>query len=1027
MAVSSKNPFPAEGPMAKKHIFRGIFFGVWTLLLLAALLLCPAYLIGASEESSSSQMSKNGFYTLTKKGELFSLRASGADIRAILHDLSRETGIPIAVEPNFKAKISVNLCDAPMEKLIKTLAENWGIVYVRSSLDGSLQGRIQKVTVARTQAKDDIRNKPEEQPPSLPAQNDHLPDARPIVTPDTVGSNGNNLPDQNIKPEKFRADQLAIKFDGKLSDAEIQSIVNQAGLSIKQHIAAINYYILSIPSEKSVSTLRHQFETMQGVTVAEPNYIIPLQFIPNDIHFDKQWALNNTGQTGGLPEADISALDAWGLGPATSDVIIAIIDTGVDYMHEDLNGNFWHNSSEVPDNGLDDDGNGFVDDYRGWDFVNNSNKVVDLHGHGTQVAGIIGAIVDNGAGISGLSHNCRLMPVRAGYKNAIGDAVLESVDAAKAIIYAADNGASILNLSWGDTSRSSLIADALEYAAAKELLIVAAAGNSNTSNFLYPAALNNNAIIAVGATDAQDEKSSFSNYGNWVDVSAPGSSIYTTVLENSYSLINGTSMAVSHVSAAAALVMGHFPELSTISVKARILRSVDRLVSLEGKNATAGRINAYKALSDNFTEPYIVSISPRQAHEGDVITISGDCFGDSQLGGTVWFTPDVPGPVVSWSTTEIVVTAPPDARTGPLVVKTASGRTSNEVEFGVLFQYYNESLQGKEFIGNGKAQGWQADDRTWQYTLPFEFPFYGKTYNSVYVCSNGYLDFTDGDASYQNSIDNLKDRTMIAPYWADLTTNGNAQPDEDIYIHSPAPDTICFRWVAEDYDTGNPVNVEAVLHQNGTIAFHYGSGNKNLQPTIAISGGTGQAFFVASHDGAYDLNQAQSQLFELIEQSLTTTVSIPLNAGWNLISLPVEPEDTEISQVLGEVERCVESVWGYDSGAWKVYLPQNTSFSDLETLTTGNGYWVKMNEAGKAIDIQGHVSDTVLDLSPGWNLVGFSVFQSAPVAEILADIEGDATSIWAYENGAWKVFDSRYPSLSDLQEVEPGMGYWINF
>ena len=1027
------------------------------------LLICFAVGAGASTENSAGQRQLKSAYTLVESKSLFTLKAYDADVRTILQDVSKQTGIPIIISPDFSSTITADLCDVSFETLIKKLTKNWGIVYTETTDNGTRRQRIQKVTVAETQPKNEENHIPEA-PPSLPSGINLQ--APPVIRPDqpnSARSIENNQPDPVREDTGFRADELAVKFDTKLSREQIQSIVNQAGLSVKQHIAAINYYILSVAPYQSVEKVQQQLQKLPGVAVAEPNCFIPVQWIPDDAYFEQQWALHNTGQTGGIADADMDVPEAWDLGPAPETITIAVIDTGVDYTHEDLAANIWNNLNEIPDNGIDDDANGYIDDHMGWDFVDTAgasasevvgricaddpkygivveaigasdedlvlpdNDPMDRQGHGTLVSGIIGAVSNNGIGISGIAPDCRIMPVRAGYKTASGDGVFESVDAANAIIYAADNGASILNLSWGDGFPSSIIADALAYAASNGLLICAAAGNESTSDFLYPAALENEAIIAVGATDSLDEKAGYSNYGTWVDVSAPGTSIYTTELNNSYGYASGTSMATPYVAGMAAMIMGHYPDLSISGVKSQILLSVDYLLSLEGLNATAGRINAYSALTANFIEPYIFSISPAQAHTGEQIIISGDRFGESQLVGTVVFAPAITGAVVAWSNNEIVCTVPENAQTGTIRVDIGSGHVSNAIDFTVLTRFYNESLTDQAFIGAGTAQGWQADDQAWQYTLPFEFPFYGQTYQTVYVCSNGYLDFTDAGAASQNSVENLKNRVMIAPLWSDLMTSGSSQLNEDIYIHSPAVGLLCIRWAGEAYDTGNSVNSEVVLHQDGTIECHYGIGNAAMMPTIGISAGTGEAMLVAAHDGAADLNQAQTLVLEPIETiNVSTPFSISLNPGWNLVSLPVLPENTDIANILADIMRNLDSIWGFKDGNWVFYSPAYPQFSELATMEPGHGYWVQADQAGLSIEIEGPVSEDTLNVTSGWNLLGWSILQQpVPVPDALTEINRPVVSVWAYNHGQWQVFDTQNSGLSDLQEIEPGVGYWV--
>jgi len=352
---------------------------------------------------------------------------------------------------------------------------------------------------------------------------------------------------------------------------------------------------------------------------------------------------------------------------------------------------------------------------------------------------------------------------------------------------------------------------------------------------------------------------------------------------------------------------------------------------------------------------------------------------------------------------------------------TTSEGTSNGIEITILIKFYNETLLENEYLAAGQAQGWQADDQSWLYQLPFSFPFFGKQYDSVHVCSNGYLDFTNSAFSYQNSQEILKSRIMIAPLWDDLITNGTSQQDEDIYIHSPSPDSVCIRWSAERYETEDLINVEVILHEDGMIQFNYGSGNYNLSSTIGISGGDGEKYHFASYNGITSLNKVQSVLFTPYKHSFT----IPLDLSWNLISLPLEPDNNQVSQILGPAISGIESVWEFKEGLWQFYVPGDPETSVLEILKPGYGYWVKTNQEGLSIQIQGQFKTSPLTLPTGWHLIGFNILQRMPVEEALIDIEGEYESVWGYQDGVWQVYDPNHPGFSDLIEMEPGRGYWI--
>ncbi len=346
-----------------------------------------------------------------------------------------------------------------------------------------------------------------------------------------------------------------------------------------------------------------KFRALPEVVAAQPNHTYKLHYVPNDPGVNEQYAL-----------AKVNAFAAWDVERGSAQIPVAVIDTGVDYEHPDLAGNMWLNSGEDingngrvdPEdfNGIDDDANGFTDDIRGWDFtdapnypdggdyLDRDNDPMDERGHGTGVAGIIAAVTDNGTGIAGLASGCRIMNLRAFTTGGNG----EEDDVASAILYAVLNGARVINMSWGDVFVTRLLDDVIRYAASRDVVMVASAGNSSTDKIHYPSGFEG--TISVGATDENDNLAGFSNYGPGTDLVAPGVNILTTDLKNKYSLMNGTSFSAPYVSAAAALLLSREPDLSAGVVKGLIKGAVDDLGE-KGIDAYygAGRLNAYKLLS----------------------------------------------------------------------------------------------------------------------------------------------------------------------------------------------------------------------------------------------------------------------------------------------------------------------------------------------------------------------------------------------------------------------------------------------
>ncbi|MFQ3581472.1 MAG: S8 family serine peptidase [Chloracidobacterium sp.] len=348
-----------------------------------------------------------------------------------------------------------------------------------------------------------------------------------------------------------------------------------------------------------------------GVEYVEPNYVYKIgDTRPDDPGFAEQWGHFNDGQPikggrPGIPGVDSAVLAAWDVTTGNRDVVVAVIDTGVDYLHEDLADNMWVNEREIPNNGIDDDGNGIVDDYYGYSAVGNSGNPMDDNGHGTHCAGVIGAKGDNGAGIAGVNWDVRIMALKfldANGRGTLNDA-LECIDYAIAMKQRGVN-LRVLSNSWGGGGYSRALEDAIRTANANDILFVAAAGNSGTNNDRvphYPASYNVANVLSVAALAPNDTLASFSCYGTkTVHLAAPGVDVYSTVpvhiFGQGYKHFSGTSMATPYVAGAAALVLARDPKQSVKQLKAQLLRSVTPVAALDGRLVTGGRLNIARAL-----------------------------------------------------------------------------------------------------------------------------------------------------------------------------------------------------------------------------------------------------------------------------------------------------------------------------------------------------------------------------------------------------------------------------------------------
>jgi subtilisin family serine protease/methionine-rich copper-binding protein CopC len=386
-------------------------------------------------------------------------------------------------------------------------------------------------------------------------------------------------------------------------------------------------YRIPVGPGMSLASVLDAYRANPDVVYAEPDYRLRITTIPNDPAFGNLWGLHNTGQTGGTPDADIDAPEAWDITTGSSSTLVAVIDTGVDYRHPDLAANMWVNPGEIPGNRRDDDGNGYVDDVHGYDVVNNDGDPMDDNNHGTHVAGTIGAVGNNGVGVTGIAWNVRIMAVKC--FDAQGSGSIS--DAVAAIDYAVRNGAVISNNSWGGNEPfSQALYDAVRRARDAGHIFVAGAGNGNwlgigqdnDADPFYPANLDLDNIISVAATDHTDQRAFFSNYGaTSVDLAAPGVDIRSTTRNNTYNTFSGTSMATPHVTGVVALVRGQHPEWTYQQVISKILGSVDAVPSLQGKMVTGGRLNAAAAVTADITGPRVISQNPSGAISGSVSSL----------------------------------------------------------------------------------------------------------------------------------------------------------------------------------------------------------------------------------------------------------------------------------------------------------------------------------------------------------------------------------------------------------------------
>jgi len=663
----------------------------------------------------------------------------------------------------------------------------------------------------------------------------------------------------------------------------------------------------------AISALRARAD----VEYAEPNYIRYPDVVPNDPLYQQLWGLKTA--------PGISAETAWNTTTGSGNVVVGVVDSGIDIGHRDLKDNLFVNPGEIPGNNVDDDGNGLIDDVNGWDFINHDRTVFDnasADSHGTHVAGTIGAQGNNGVGVVGVNWDVELLPLKAiGPSGGSDSTLLEAFNYAKALRQHGVN-LRVLNNSYGAQHFSQSLFDAVKQLGDAGILFVAAAGNETLNNDIlphFPGSFDLPNVIAVAAsTEFGDFASVFSNRGlKTVHLSAPGTSILSTTPRgysgeglnsalteadgSTYSNLSGTSMATPHVSGAAALACAADPNISLARLRGVILSGVDPGV---GNTITGGRLNANKvvqgALENDNTPPAVPAnfriastngrhLELRWTEAGDdgttaraslneirfTDTVSGEQFRLNSLG-----TQD---PGIERIAFISIPTRHPNGqlslRTSDNVGNASTATLDITLPLDVSDPYL-VSLSAPAPLtapNSGTIVGPKGDDVTAInfVNLPFPFPFFGFTTTTVVPSSNGALyipsppDFAlphanvvSGDFAVASEA-NLEGLAMVAGMWADLRTDRNAT--DNVYMVQPDPDRVIFRWQGVTFGSETPVNFEIELRRDGTIQTRYGSGNANLNPVIVgISAGDPDGYLVGSHSsetGALSLTNAQTVTF----------------------------------------------------------------------------------------------------------------------------------------------------------------------
>ena len=646
----------------------------------------------------------------------------------------------------------------------------------------------------------------------------------------------------------------------------------------------------------AVAALRQQ----PDVVDAEPNYILKADVTSNDPLKNQQYALNLIG-----------APQAWDTTTGSTQpgrVVIGVIDQGIDFNHSDLTANIWTNPGEIAGNHVDDDLNGFVDDFRGFNFVGDDDNGTTFSNsldedHATHVAGIAGAVGNNANGITGVNWSVGLMSLRFLDEDGFG----RTSDAIEAIQYArtmrnlwvstgGTKGANIriLNASFGGALFSQQFLEAINQANNAGLLFVAAAGNVDNGTLIpnndlvphFPSNFDAPNIISVAASNQFDALTSFSHFGaTSVDIAAPGNAILSTIPGNTYDSFSGTSMAAPQVSGAAALLWTQNPNLTVQQVKNLLMTNGDIVTGYADKILSQRRLNVGNSMqsliSGDVTPPGTVGSFHINSQNGRNLNVGWTASGDDGATGNaslyqIDFTDGGSGqvstlkgviPKNSGSLQSVDIRIPFNHTAGTLRVRefdnAGNEGTPATLPVGVPLSasdpYTIVVGSSAPLTSGGDRLNIDGDDRYAEYSLDFSFPFFGEPFTELTISSNGNLFFSEPPRRINLPIGFVDDADdppgspralggykMIAGLWEDLDLSNSRRADAGVYI-TKSPNQVIFRWQGVPFVGGDPVNFEIELNSNGVIRSRYGSNDPELIPTVGIGGGEQDGYVVASH------------------------------------------------------------------------------------------------------------------------------------------------------------------------------------
>ncbi len=626
---------------------------------------------------------------------------------------------------------------------------------------------------------------------------------------------------------------------------------------IKSFSLVKGLHLYEFSPEIAVEKAQEVFLANPAVQYAEPDYLYTIDQ-QNDPDFARQWALENSGQTGGKADADINAEKLWAISEGSRNVVIGIIDTGIDYNHPDLINNLWNNINEIPGDNIDNDNNGYKDDINGVNTIANNGNPFDDNRHGTHVAGTIGASGNNSVGVVGVAQKVSIAACK--FLSSTGSGA--NSDAIQCLEYFAslktrpNNPVNIIatNNSWGGGSSSQAMIEAISAHEALGILFIAAAGNDsndNDSNESYPSSYAISNVISVAATDHNDRLASFSNYGKKsVHVGAPGVDILSTLPGNKYGKLSGTSMATPHVSGLAAVIASVRPDLDYTGIKNLIISGGQEIPALTNTTISGRRIRGADSNGVGSLSCLDQRLSIRQSPLNNEYSIPA--------GGSLFLSAlhincaERAGDLIVFDNGTEQIILKDDGRNGDQKANDGvysllwypSQKGSYELSFSandkIRVSVYGEGQLGKYRADDSVNYGYEniqgvrlnaKDESIHWIRAPFAIPFSGNDpgFTDFFVSSNGTISFSDrANPGHNNlTLPAAVANNLVAPFWDDLAP---AKSDSDIYIQvigqAPNRKLVVEWWKMKNFRSPDVGTFQVVFYENSAnILFNYADVN----------------------------------------------------------------------------------------------------------------------------------------------------------------------------------------------------------